>query len=300
MTQVSISSNAATEIVKMVLLVAALLGFCIYLYFMAVILNIFFTTPHVRENARYVLFVHMLINDALHLLISLFLLLAFLYLIRIPAPVCYVTVILATSTFRITPYNLAAMALERYVAICFPLRHVEICTIQKTNVSIALMWVLGLIPNVADFIAMSSSVKNNFFTFNLLCNRIAVTLSPLQDVIMVNVLIVSLILVGLIIFYTYIRVMLVARKIGSGKSSALKAGKTVMLHAFQLLLCMTSSMSAFTQKYPFNYLIYFPLSTFLLFTCLPRFLSPLIYGLRDEVFYKHIRKSYCRDFTEYR
>ncbi|OCT96421.1 hypothetical protein XELAEV_18014099mg [Xenopus laevis] len=285
-------SSKTLEIVKTTLFLGTFLCFCSFLYFVSVILNVFFSTPHVREIARYVFFVHMLFNDSLHLFVSLFLLMAFLYLIYMPAPFCYFILTLATSTFRVTPYNLAAMALERYIAICFPLRHVELCTVQKTNVAIALIWVVGLIPNVADLIVMASSLKTNFLTLYVICNREALTFNKLQFTIVTIVYIASLALVGLIIIYTYIRVMLVAWKVGSGKSSAFKAAKTILLHGAQLLLYMVSLVSSFTLTSFSDYSFLVSIVSFLLFMCLPRFLSPFIYGIRDEVFRKRIR-SLC-------
>ncbi|CAJ0924417.1 unnamed protein product [Ranitomeya imitator] len=116
--------------------------------------------------------------------------------------------------------------------------------------------------------------------------------SPIQNVIMsfINILSFIFATVALIIAFTYIEVMLVARKIGSGGSSAHKAGKTVMLHAFQLILCMVSFISTSTEVLLINYVSYLLITNYIILTCLPRLLSPVIYGLRDEVFRKYIKK----------
>ncbi|KAM4702123.1 odorant receptor 131-2-like [Discoglossus pictus] len=292
-TQVSISSRHITEIAKLIILVLLLLFLLFFLYFISVLLTVYFTTSHVRENARYVLFAHMLINDTLYVFVSAFLLLGGLYLLCVPVPICFAIVNLASSTFRVTPYNLAAMSLERYVAICHPLRHAELCSGQRSNQVIAMMWVVALIPNVADFIALSSSVQKSFFSLCISCRREHLTINQLQVTIRSLTLIINLLLVAMIIVYTYIKIMLVALKTGSGKSSVFKAGKTVMLHALQLLLCMTSFASTLTETHLREQLIaILPISNFILFMCLPRLLSPLIYGIRDEVFQKCIKKLY--------
>ncbi|XP_018425206.1 PREDICTED: olfactory receptor 51E1-like [Nanorana parkeri] len=280
------------ENVKIAFIVVIIFCLCFFIYFIVVLLMVYFTTPHVRENARYILFAHMLINDTIHLSLGLFLCFGSGFYLYIPVPVCYVLVTCATATFRITPYNLAFMALERYVAICFPLRHIMLCTAQRTYFAIAAMWFVGLVPNMADLIVLISSVEKKYFSQNLLCQQQSLIVLPAQSTIQSSTIIVSLILVSLVILFTYIKVMLIARKTGSGKSSASKAGRTVILHAVQLFLCLLSLTSSFSELYRGDYFLFVIMFNFLLFMCLPRLLSPLIYGIRDEVFSKSIKKMY--------
>ncbi|XP_075449354.1 odorant receptor 131-2-like [Ascaphus truei] len=290
MTQVSVYSNKTIEIIGIVLVILLVLCFCFFLYLIIIILCVYFTTAHVRENARYVLFAHMLVNDTMYLILGMFLWVGSLYVIYFPVVICYVLVTVSSTSFKTTPYNLAVMALERYVAICYPLRHAQLCTPQRSHVAIAIIWAVGLIPNVADLIALSSSVETKYFSLNVICSRATFIKTPVQNTMRSLTHIITFTLVGLIIVYTYIRIMLIARKISSGKSSAFKAGKTVMLHAFQLLLCMTAFSYPITEAYLKNYISLLATLNFLLFMCLPRFLSPLIYGIRDEVFRVYIKR----------
>ncbi|KAM8977715.1 odorant receptor 131-2-like [Pelodytes ibericus] len=289
-TEVITNISKVASIAQMLFMILIILCLGIFLYFFSLILSVYFTTPHVQDNARYVLFAHMLINDALYLTVSTGLFLSAVYIIYLPVPICYIMVTLAASTFRITSYNLAAMSMERYVAICYPLRHFHFCSVQRANMIIIFMWVVGVIPNVADFFAMKSSVHDDFFSLNVICDRKMLAMNTLQNTIRSITFISSFTLVALLIVFTYIKVMLVARKIGSGTSSAFKAGRTVMLHAVQLLLCMTAFISAITETLLKDYFDFLLIFNFLVFTCLPRFLSPIIYGIRDEVFQKCIQK----------
>ncbi|XP_056415979.1 odorant receptor 131-2-like [Hyla sarda] len=266
--------------------------FAFFLYIITILLKVFFTAPHMQENSRYVLFVHMLINDTLYLALGNFLLATIMYSVYLPVPVCYLFHSVASCSFRVTPYNLAIMSLERYIAICFPLRHFEFCTRKRAKSAILVVWVVGFSPNIADFTAVIYSTKRTFYSLYVFCDRSMLVISPLQNVIRSFTNILSFTIVALIIVFTYIKVMLVARKVGSGGSSAHKAGKTVMLHAFQLLLYMASFISTLTETYLLNYITYLVISNFIMFTCLPRLLSPIIYGVRDEVFRKYIRKLY--------
>ncbi|XP_073525070.1 odorant receptor 131-2-like [Phyllobates terribilis] len=278
------------EIVRSTLLTLMLLSFCVYIYFVTIILHVFLTTPHVRENSRYILFIHMLINDTLLLSVLIFLFFVVRYIVYIPVPICYALVIFAASAFRVTLYNLAIMSLERHFAICYPLRHAQVCTVQRSFLVMGLMWLLSLIPLLLDFIAMCYSMPKNFFSTSLICQWSTFAMNSFQATLRSVVDISIFILVGLVIFYTYIRIMMAARKIRSGRSSAFKAEKTVLLHALQLGLCMMSLSYSFTNAYLRDYFFFIQITNFFFFMCIPRFISPLIYGVRDEVFQKYIKK----------
>ncbi|XP_044140259.1 odorant receptor 131-2-like [Bufo gargarizans] len=188
-----------------------------------------------------------------------------------------------------TPYNLALMSLERYIAICFPLRHLQLCTPKTAKYAIAVVWVIGLSLSTVNVITVSYFTERASYSLYELCGAIKLV-SPIQNVIRTMINILSFTMVALIILYTYINVMLVARKVNSGGSSALKAGKTVLLHAFQLLLCLAAYISTTIETYV-NLMYFVTFSNYVLFMCVPRLLSPLIYGIRDEAFQKHIRKA---------
>ncbi|XP_071989549.1 odorant receptor 131-2-like [Engystomops pustulosus] len=294
-TQMSIFTAKTFEIIRLIFTVITIFCFCIFLYFMTVLLIVYFTTPHVRDNSRYILFAHMLINDTLYLILTLFLSLAFLFNLYIQVPMCYFLLTLATSSFRVNPYNLAVMALERYIAICFPLKHVILCTAKRTYSIMMVMWLVGLLPGVADFVIFSRLVQNDFYSNQLLCKQEGFIVQPLQNTLRSSIYFSSLFLVAFVILFTYIKVMLVARKSGSGKSSASRASRTLILHSFQLILCMMSLTTSVTESYRGDYVGTLTMANFLLFMCFPRLLSPLIYGFRDEVFNKCIKKMYSRN-----
>ncbi|XP_075706078.1 odorant receptor 131-2-like [Rhinoderma darwinii] len=291
-TQMSIFASKMNDIMKIVFLTLSIFCFCIFLYFMVVLMIVYFTTPHVRDNARYILFAHMLINDTLYLIVTLFLSLAHQFIFYNKVSICYFILTLATTTFRVTPYNLAAMAFERYIAICFPLRHAILCTAKRTYSVIMVMWFVGLLPGVADFVVLIHSVEKVFFSKHVLCKQERLIFQPVQNILRSSTYVGCLFLVALVILFTYIKVMLIARKSGSGKSSASRAGRTLILHTFQLMLCMMSLTSSVTESYKGDYITILIMANFLFFMCLPRLLSPLIYGIRDEVFSKCIKKIY--------
>ncbi|PWA22079.1 hypothetical protein CCH79_00010270 [Gambusia affinis] len=92
--------------------------------------------------------------------------------------------------------------------------------------------------------------------------------------------------VSVIILFTYMRIVMETRKMRQDRASVSKAMHTVLLHGFQLLLCLL----AFTQpisetliglhtNWPAEDVAFF---NFFCFILIPRFLSPLIYGFRDQ------------------
>ncbi|XP_018429614.1 PREDICTED: olfactory receptor 56A1-like [Nanorana parkeri] len=265
-----------------------------FMYFIAVMLSIFFTSPHLRENARYILFVYMLVNDMLYLLLGLTLMLGVIYFVYIPVPICYILYTASSMAFRVTPPTLAAMALEKYIAICHPLQYPVLCTPQKANVAFTIICTVQVIPYAAELCLMSSSFTN-IFNINVICRKESLIVNPLQNVLRYLVLVLSFVSVAIVILFTYIKITMVAHRVSSQSSSATKARKTILLHAFQLLLCMTSLLSILTEGIPTSQFVHLTLFNFLAFTCVPRFLSPIIYGIRDEYLRKLLKKSLTRD-----
>ncbi|XP_040278447.1 odorant receptor 131-2-like [Bufo bufo] len=282
-------SHKVDDVAQILFVIVSLLCFTIFFYFIAIMLKVFFSTPHMQEDPRYILFVHMLINDTLYIFFANFLVVSNMYSVYFPIIFCFVFSTLGGCVFLLTPYNLALMSLERYIAICFPLRHLQFCTPRRAKYAIAVIWIIGLSLCLVNFIIAMCLADRTLYSLYVLCDSPMLRISPVIGQIGTFINIFSFTMVALIIVFTYINVMLVARRVGSSRSSALKAGKTVMLHAFQLLLCLVAFISTVTEIYVMNYTYLLIFTNYVLFTCVPRFLSPLIYGVRDEVFQKHIR-----------
>ncbi|KAJ8392130.1 hypothetical protein AAFF_G00079360 [Aldrovandia affinis] len=78
--------------------------------------------------SRYILFGHMLFADSLQLIWSMLSYIVATVKMYMSNGLCVILVLIPSITLRISPLNLAVMALERYSAICFPLRHAELST----------------------------------------------------------------------------------------------------------------------------------------------------------------------------
>ena len=237
--------------------------------------------------SRYILFGHMLFADSLQLLcsmVSYFIAVAKVYMSN---GLCVILVLLASSTTRISPLNLAVMALERYSAICFPLRHAEIATIKWTGVAIGVVWVLGSLNAVIRFF-LFITIGPPFFVVQTYCRKGDLFNLKLYSDMNKVFTGVYFVLVGLIITYTYVAIMVEAKSASSDKSKATKARNTVLLHLIQLGLCLSSFavgiLNALTLRLEARTGSNVRYVIFMIFVILPRCLSPLIYGLRDERF----------------
>ncbi|KAL1272356.1 hypothetical protein QQF64_028218 [Cirrhinus molitorella] len=74
---------------------------------------------------------------------------------NVPLPFCATLLVITATAHKNTPLTLAGMAIERYIAICKPLHHHQICTVRRTYILISLIWGVGVIPGLADLILLS-------------------------------------------------------------------------------------------------------------------------------------------------
>ncbi|XP_061103871.1 odorant receptor 131-2-like [Conger conger] len=276
--------------------VIVILATALFFTFMnGIMFFILWSKPKFREDSRYILFAHMLINDSVHLMGTIVLYLFALAFLHMSKAVCSIMVLISVITYHNTPLNLAVISLERYVAIRFPLRHTEIATQRRTAIAIGLMWLISSV-NILIEIFYTIALDPHFFTAPVFCTRQQMLIEEWQLVLSNWLTICFLVVVALIILYIYISITLVAKSASTNKDSANKARKTVLLHMFQLGLCITSLLFAL-----FDALIaktatalYVPLQSlnFFCLLVLPRCLSPLIYGLRDSA----IRPLFLRYF----
>ncbi|XP_063058246.1 odorant receptor 131-2-like [Engraulis encrasicolus] len=254
--------------------------------------------PVFRESPRYVLFAHMLCNDSIQLFYSSIVIILFFTKIRTTKSACSFLVLVTSSTSINAPLNLGVMSLERYTAICFPLRHSQLATTRRAYVAIAAIWFFGLLNPVVN--SLHKCVTDpHFFTEQVVCGTQAVLdVSPWQMLLYHALNGLYYVTVTLAIVFSYVNVVRVARSASSNDKSTGKAHRTLLLHLVQFVLCLNVLLYNSIARYLALVLssgVYDDVSfaIFLLVILLPRCLNPLIYGLRDEA----IRKLFMLNFT---
>lgn len=248
-------------------------------------------------NPRYILFIHLVVNDMIQLTttISLFVLSYIFY--RINASLCCLIITLAVFTTLNTPLNLAVMAVECYIAVCLPLRHANLCTIKRTYILIGWIWAMSAVSALPDVFIILATEPVQLLYSTIFCHKDNLFQHPIhlekRDVSY------SIYLTGvwLTLFYTYFKIFQAAKHAKAAKSAAgdaKKARNTILLHGFQLLLCMLTYIAHVLQK---ALLYWFPkhfvqvvFASYIIVQILPRFISPIVYGLRDKTFRQHLKK----------
>ncbi|XP_053355583.1 odorant receptor 131-2-like [Clarias gariepinus] len=270
----------------------------IIIFMNGILLVTFFCNPVLHSESRYILYINLVINDIFMICASVTLYVLTYAWPYINVSVCCTLLAIASATFMNTPLNLGGMAVERYIAICNPLHHTQICTVKRTYLLISLLWGIGATPSIIDTIVLTTMKPSTFFHSLTLCQPIFVynTAYYEQKTIVAQTIYMSFVWITLI--YTYLKIFLIAKVASSShhQNSAKKARNTILLHGCQLLLCM---MSYLTLVLNMLLIPFFPAHrtkitffNYLLTNILPRLLSPLIYGIRDQKFVRHMKSFF--------
>ncbi|CAJ1065026.1 ras-related protein Rab-30 isoform X1 [Xyrichtys novacula] len=131
------------------------------------------------------------------------------------------------------------MTLERYVAICMPLHHEELCSMRRTMCCIFFIQGLSTVPSLVLLFAIFSSTHINFYFEYRVCTMPKITVHYWQQHVHSAVYQFYFLIMTVIIVFCYVKIMKVAKVVsGDNKESTQKGLRTVILHAFQLLLCL--------------------------------------------------------------
>lgn len=295
LTELPSNTTSSTNLSMIVKVCVVIPLFLVFLYFIILTLYTFASHRQFFDSSRYILFTYMLINDALQLLSSVLLFLLVMGSVHFAIVFCAPLLFVSTATFLNTPLILSTMSLERYVAIFYPLHRPAIWRPEWIWIIVLSLWVISCILPTVDFVLMRLKPGVDVYSTPILCKTAVINASPIQALFKVSLNGIFFAVVAVVILFTYIRILLETRRMRQDRASVSKALHTVLLHGFQLLL----SMMAFSQ--PVAELLFaqrVSLSpadmSFIYYFCfilLPRFLSPLIYGLRDETLRSYMVKT---------
>uniref|UniRef100_A0A3B4ZDD5 Olfactory receptor 56A3-like n=1 Tax=Stegastes partitus TaxID=144197 RepID=A0A3B4ZDD5_9TELE len=262
---------------------------CVFLYINGTMLFTLRSKAVFCETARYILLYNLLFAETVQLILSQILFLLAACRITLTYPVCGLLTVIAELTTIISPLTLVVMSVERYVAVCYPLRHVDIITIRNTSVSIVLVWTFSSLNVFIRILLLVIFPSEHLQSLQMkqICSVIAVFAGPISHTYSKTVTCVLFISAAVVIISSYIGVAAAARSASADKVSAQKARNTLLLHLVQLGLSLSStiynplliSLSTIVTR-----IVFVRLQSFVyMFTFIvPRCLSSLIYGLRDQ------------------
>ncbi|XP_056230257.1 odorant receptor 131-2-like [Seriola aureovittata] len=259
------------------------------------LITIFFMKEFFYTTMRYILFAITLLSDSLFLFMTDILLILSYFHFTIQMWLCLIIyIVLSVYTF-VTPVTLTAMTLERYVAICMPLRHGELCSTRSALHCILIIHSLSSVPCIVVLSIFFASATHSFYTQGRICSVEIFIFHTWQGHLRSTISQFYFLIMCIAIVFSYVKIMKVAKAAsGEEKKSTKKGPRTVVLHAFQLLLCLIQLWCPFIEAavLQINLMLFINVRNFnyITFILAPRCLSPLIYGLRDEKFF-HALKS---------
>ncbi|XP_008289086.1 olfactory receptor 56A3-like, partial [Stegastes partitus] len=241
------------------------------------------------ETARYILLYNLLFAETVQLVLSQILFLLAACRIKLTYPVCGLLTGITNLTTIISPLTLVVMSVERYVAVCYPLRHVDIITIRNTSVAIILVWTFSSLNVFIRILLLVIFPSEDLQSLQMkqACSVIAMFVGPIFHTYSKTFTCVLFISAAVVIISSYIGVAAAARSASADKASAQKARNTLLLHLVQLGLSLSSTiynpllvaLSTILTRILFLRLQNF---FYMLIFIVPRCLSSLIYGLRDQ------------------
>ncbi|XP_060799455.1 odorant receptor 131-2-like [Neoarius graeffei] len=284
--------NFSSSLNERLLLLQVLVG--VFLYINCLMIYTFFKKEVFREETQYILFAQTLFVDSALMLVSDVLSSCSIHLLLRHIIPCSIICRVLTFLTCCTPLTLVAMCLERYVAICMPLRHAVISTSRTRLYGSFIIWTLSSRILLFNFIGYWAVVPPAAQYSYAVCSLEIILGEAWQAHGHSIIFIILFLFLIIIIVFTYIKIMIAARAASSEKmKSTSKSLRTVLLHAFQLFLCIVQFLNPYIEMAYWGVeammLRKIKYSMFIAFLIAPRCLSPLIYSLRDEHFFHALR-----------
>ncbi|XP_061072304.1 odorant receptor 131-2-like [Conger conger] len=248
-----------------------------------------FSKQAFRGDTRYILFANTLLVDSTLLLLTDLVVLLGYFNTRIPVSHCIVLCFVMGISVKNTPYTITAMCLERYVAICMPLRHASISSTGRTMAAIIIIWAFSSVKVIIDVVIVTVTAPPSYFAKPTSCDYRIMLVTDWQQLMHVIFGQMDFFIIALIVLFCYTKIMLAAQAAsGENKQSVSKGRRTLLLHGVQLVLCLANLWVPFimdvVRKQSQHLFLPVRFFNFIAFTIVSRALSPLIYGLRDKEF----------------
>uniref|UniRef100_W5NND5 G-protein coupled receptors family 1 profile domain-containing protein n=1 Tax=Lepisosteus oculatus TaxID=7918 RepID=W5NND5_LEPOC len=245
--------------------------------------------PAWQEEPRFPFLVAMLCSDMMLILCSRGLLLLGHYNILITVVPCQILLMLCKFCFNNATLSLAWMVIERYIAICYPLKCAILLSPHRVNLVIMGNGILSGCLVMIHVILTNLSTEEVNYELGMICHSESkVYGSNFEKEALVvryfgHAFCISFLLT--MIIFAYLRIGNVIVKASTKeKGSAVRAQKTILLHAIQMLLYMAFHFYPVLYRTMYQSVSGTHLMRLFNLLCfdVPRVLAPLIYGLKDE------------------
>ncbi|XP_031162623.1 odorant receptor 131-2-like [Sander lucioperca] len=260
---------------------------CVFLFINGTMLFTLRSKTVFCETSRYILLFNLLFADTVQLALSQLLYILAVCGIRLMYPLCGVLTMLADLTNEISPLTLVVMSLERYVAVCYPLRHSTLITIRNTEVAIIVVWVFSSLNILTKVFLLLNFPFENLESLQMkyFCARENMLLGRMSDNYDKAFTYFLFVSAGVAVTSSYIGVIIAARSASTDKASSRKARNTLLLHLVQLGLSLSSTIHnplLIAMSKVLNRIMRIQIFLYVCIIILPRCLSSLIYGIRDQ------------------
>ncbi|XP_045895511.1 odorant receptor 131-2-like [Micropterus dolomieu] len=262
---------------------------CVFLFINGTMLFTLRSKPVFCETSRYILLFNLLFADTVQMAVSQLLYVIAACRITLTYPVCGVLDMLGYLTSEISPLTLVVMSLERFVAVCYPLRHAAIITVRNTGGAVTGVWVFSSLNVLTRVLLLLEFPFKDLESLQMkdFCSNMAMLLGQVSADYRKAYTCFLFVLAGVVTISSYIGVMIAARSASTDKASVHKARNTLLLHLVQLGLCLSSTiysplLIALSRIVTRIVIVRIQNVFYLCVFIFPRCLSSLIYGLRDQ------------------